>query len=69
MHVCNDDGEVASGVDAFIAVWRRLPRFRWLAVLVALPGPRQLFSAAYEWIAVPTLAAWNARRERRSQTQ
>ena len=69
MHVATQSGEVASGVDAFLAIWRRLPNYRWLAALVALPGIRQMFSAAYEWIAVPVLAAWNARRERHNQTQ
>lgn len=69
MHVATRDGEVASGVDAFLAIWRRLPNYRWLATLVALPGIRQISSAAYEWIAVPVLAAWNARRERQNQTQ
>ena len=65
MHVSMPGGEIASGVDAFIAIWRRLPGYRWLAQLVALPVMRQLFSTAYEWLAVPLLAAWNARRDRR----
>lgn len=68
MHVSAPGGHIASGVDAFIAIWRRLPRHRWLALIVALPVIRQLFSASYEWIAVPMLAAWNARRERRHQS-
>lgn len=68
MHVAAPNGEVASGVDAFLAIWRRLPNYRWLAALVALPGIRQLCSAAYEWVAVPLLAAWNARRERQNPT-
>lgn len=66
LYVSGEDGELLSGVDAFLAIWRRLPGYAWLASLVALPGPRHLISAIYEWIAVPVLAAWNARRERHS---
>lgn len=65
LHVSTVGGSVASGADAFIAIWRRLPGYRWLAAVVSLPGIRQLASALYEWGAVPTLAAYNAWRERR----
>lgn len=34
LHVQEADGRLLSGVDAFIAIWRRLPRWRWLARLV-----------------------------------
>ena len=33
MHVRRSDGSVAVGVDAFIAIWETLPKFRWLARL------------------------------------
>ncbi len=66
LYVLGEGGELLSGVDAFLAIWRRLPGYAWLAALIALPGPRHLFSAIYEWVAVPVLAAWNARRERHS---
>ena len=66
MHVSTAGGRIASGADAFIAIWRRLPGYRRLATVVALPGIRQLASAAYEWGAVPSLAAYNAWRERRA---
>ncbi len=35
LHVQEADGRVLSGVEAFIAIWRRLPRWRWLARLVS----------------------------------
>ena len=65
MHVSTAGGRIASGADAFIAIWRRLPGYRWLAAVVSLPVIRQLASAIYEWGAVPMLAAYNAWRERR----
>lgn len=66
LHVTDGRGRILSGADAFLAIWRRLPGYRWLAAFVAVPGPRHLFSAIYEWLAVPLLAYWNARRARHS---
>lgn len=37
-HVMAPDGRVLSGAAAFVALWRGLPRWRWLARLAALPG-------------------------------
>lgn len=34
LHVQEPDGRLLSGIDAFLAIWRRLPRWRWLARLV-----------------------------------
>lgn len=34
LHVQESDGRLLSGVEAFVAIWRRLPRWRWLARLV-----------------------------------
>lgn len=36
LHVQETDGCLLSGVDAFVAIWRRLPRWRWLARLVTV---------------------------------
>lgn len=37
MHVVAPDGSVISGARAFIAMWERLPGWRWLARLAAIP--------------------------------
>jgi len=31
MHVKRADGSLATGVDAFVEIWRRLPQYRWVA--------------------------------------
>ena len=38
MHVRDSDGRMVSGAAAFVALWRHIPRYRFLARLVALPG-------------------------------
>ena len=37
-HVSAGNGQLLSGAAAFIAVWARLPRWRWAARAAALPG-------------------------------
>jgi uncharacterized protein (TIGR01777 family) len=64
LFVADRRGELLSGVDAFIVLWRELPRYRWAARLVALPGVYQLCSLLYDGGCVPVLAAWNRRRQR-----
>jgi predicted DCC family thiol-disulfide oxidoreductase YuxK len=38
MHVMESDGRLVSGAAAFIAMWRRLPRYRSLAWVVSSTG-------------------------------
>jgi predicted DCC family thiol-disulfide oxidoreductase YuxK len=65
LHV-REAGQVLSGVDAFIALWRALPRYRWIARVVALPGLRQAAHLVYERILAPRLYARHLARERRN---
>jgi len=37
-HVRASDGRVLSGAAAFVEVWTRLPRWRWVARAASLPG-------------------------------
>jgi predicted DCC family thiol-disulfide oxidoreductase YuxK len=62
-----DDGRLLGGVDAFAALWQRLPRYRWLARLVRVPGLRQLAVVVYERVLAPGLVRYNQRRERRQR--
>ena len=37
-HVIQPNGEMVSGAAAFVSVWEKLPKFRYLAALSKLPG-------------------------------
>lgn len=51
----HDGRQRLDGVEAFRALWSRLPGWRWLALLIGLPGIRQLATLAYDRIAAPWL--------------
>ena len=63
LHVVHD-GEVLSGIPAFIALWRQMPRYRWIARIVALPGLRQAATLVYDHILAPWLYRAHLRRQR-----
>ncbi len=46
-HVREADGALASGAAAFVAIWRRLPAFAWLAPLAASRPMLALLDAGY----------------------
>jgi predicted DCC family thiol-disulfide oxidoreductase YuxK len=63
-HVVSD-GRTVGGVEAFAEVWRRLPRWRWIAALVRLPIVEPLARFGYDRLAAPALYALHRRRVRR----
>lgn len=67
LHVTSD-GQLYSGVDAFVVLWRITPGFRWLAKFVSLPVIRPLAGALYEGILAPALFWMHVRRERRRKS-
>ena len=64
LHVMQD-GEIFAGIPAFLVLWREMPRYRWLARFVGLPGVRQVAGVVYDYILAPALYAWHKRREAR----
>lgn len=48
-HVRDADGGLASGPQAFVAIWRRLPAFAWLAPLASSRPVLALLEVAYAW--------------------
>ena len=65
LHV-RSEGRIRSGVAAFIALWRAMPRYAWLARIVALPGLRQAAGLIYERVLAPRLYARHLAREGRA---
>jgi len=46
-HVRHADGRIESGARAFLTLWSRLPYWRWLARLGAVPGVTALLELMY----------------------
>mgnify|MGYP001975106938 FL=1 len=47
LHVSDQAGTIYIGIDAFIAIWKKLPRWRLLALICAIPGVRSILSLLY----------------------
>ena len=47
MHVRQPDGALLSGAAAFGAMWRHMPGFRWLGLVLAVPPFGALAEVAY----------------------
>ena len=58
-------GQLTSGIPAFLVLWARMPRYRWLARIVGLPGIRQIASGLYDLVLAPAIYRWHLRRLRR----
>ena len=58
LHVKDDHGELAIGIDAFIRLWQQTPDQRWLAKLFQLPVIRPIARLAYNSFA-KLLYRWN----------
>jgi len=68
LHV-RKDGQIYAGIPAFIVLWQDMPRYRWLARLVALPGVHWAACKVYDHVLAPALFAWHKRRQRRAAAQ
>lgn len=61
-----EGGRLLAGVEAFAALWERLPGWRLLARLVRLPGVRTVAGLVYEGMLAPLLYRWHRRRLQRA---
>lgn len=66
LHLRLPDGKLHAGIPAFVALWARMPRMRWLARLVALPVVRSLAGLMYDKVLAPALFALDRRRTARN---
>src|SRR5262249_51540929 len=56
------DGRILSGMPALVHLWSRMPRYRWLSRVLALPVLRPFFALLYDHVVAPSLAFWATRR-------
>lgn len=66
LHAQDAAGRLYVGFDAMLAVWRQVPRTRWLARLFALPLVRPVSAWLYEHVVSWSLYRWARRRQRRA---
>jgi predicted DCC family thiol-disulfide oxidoreductase YuxK len=59
------EGKLSSGVPAFLVLWAQMPRYRWLARTIGLPGIMQIASAIYDYVLAPVIYRWHLRRLRK----
>ena len=61
LHVLKN-GRLHAGIPAFLLIWSDMPRYRWLARVVGLPGLRHVASALYDRALAPLIYRWHLRR-------
>jgi uncharacterized protein len=64
LYIRDRTGTMRSGADAFAVLWAELPRYRWAARLVRVPGVHGMCDLVYDGLCVPFLAAWNRKQAR-----
>ena len=64
LHV-RKEGQIYSGIPAFVVLWREIPQFLWLARLINLPGVHGLACAIYDCVLAPALYSLHRRRAKR----
>ena len=57
-------GQLTSGIPAFLVLWAQMPRYRWLGRIVGLPGFRQIATVLYDKLLAPGIYHWHLYRLR-----
>lgn len=65
LHVLKD-GQLLTGIDAFLILWDDMPRYRILARIVSVPGLYHLACATYDHVLAPLIYRWHLRRLRKA---
>ncbi|UWR14494.1 thiol-disulfide oxidoreductase DCC family protein [Sulfitobacter sp. M368] len=60
------NGQTFVGIPAFIELWQEIPRYRWLARAVALPGVNRLAVLGYDHVLAPLIYRWHLWRQKRA---
>lgn len=63
LHVVDENGQLAIGFDAFLAIWRGYPRERWKATVLGLPVIKPICRRLYNHFAA-RLYRWNKSKKR-----
>lgn len=61
--------QLLSGIPAFIVLWNDMPRYRWLARLVGLPGIHWLANLLYDHVLAAAIYKWHLNRTARMETE
>lgn len=59
------EGELTSGIPAFLVLWAQMPKYRWLGRIVGLPMIKQVASVLYDFVLAPIIYRWHLRRLRK----
>lgn len=63
MHIKSADGQLRTGVEAFVELWQALPRYHWLAALAENPILNRLLKCGYFFFA--EIRQWLPKRQNR----
>lgn len=64
LHVVDGEGRLLAGVEAFIAIWARLPGYRWLARIAAVSWIKPIAHVLYDNVLAAVLYRWNKAKGR-----
>jgi len=68
LYLRDEQGRIVSGFGAVLAIWARLPEFRWLATVFSWPPLRAVCETLYDHIVAPGLAYWARVRQSGART-